>query len=71
MWFPQLAHRGARDAWVASGRRSPLDLAREQVEAYQQGNLAPVLDDDRIKDVHQVVVQAEQALLGSTTGVLP
>ena len=71
MWFPQLSHRGAWDGWVDSGRRSPLDLARDRVKTYLKDELEPVLDDDRIKMVNQVVEEAEVALLGKTTGRLP
>ncbi len=71
MWFPQLAHRGAWDAWVASGRRSPLDRARERVKECLKEDLNPVLSDDRIREVDRVVQEAEVALLGSTTGILP
>jgi trimethylamine---corrinoid protein Co-methyltransferase len=71
MWFPQLSHRGAWDSWVDSGRHSPLDRARERVKTYLKDDLDPVLDEDRIKMVNQVVEEAELALLGKTTGRLP
>jgi trimethylamine--corrinoid protein Co-methyltransferase len=70
MWFPELWHRGPWDAWVASGRRSPLDIAHERVQQYLEEPLGPVLDDDRIRDVGRVVQEAERALLGPTTGIL-
>ena len=71
MWFPQLWHRGPWDGWVQSGRRTPLDLARERVKEYLKDDLEPVLSDDRIKEVDRVVQEAEGALLGGTTGILP
>ena len=70
-WFPELWHRGPWDAWVASGRRSPLELAHGRVEEILKQKLEPVLDDERIRDVDRVVEEAEFALLGSTTGILP
>ena len=47
-------------AYCHSGRLSPLDPASE-----------PVLGDDRIGHVHQVVREAEEAPWGPTTGILP
>ena len=70
MWFPKLWHRGAWDGWVADGRHSPLDLARERVASYRKEPLEPVLDDAHVRDVERVVREAEIALLGRTTGVL-
>jgi trimethylamine---corrinoid protein Co-methyltransferase len=71
MWFPKLSHRGAWAAWEDSGRRSSLDLAKERVKAYLKDELIPVLDEDHQREVNRVVVQAEIALLGKTTGLLP
>ncbi len=71
MWFPRLLHRGAWDAWVESGRKGPLDLARDQVQEYLKADLEPVLSDDRLREVRKVVQEAERALLGRTTGILP
>ena len=68
-WFPGLWHRGAWDGWQASGRRTPLDLARERVRSYLAEDLEPVLNGDRIREVDRVVQEAELALLGRTTGV--
>jgi trimethylamine--corrinoid protein Co-methyltransferase len=70
-WFPNLWHRGAWDGWVAAGRHSPLELARERVASYRKEPLEPVLDDAHVRDVERVVREAEIALLGRTTGVLP
>jgi trimethylamine--corrinoid protein Co-methyltransferase len=69
MWFPQFWHRGAWDAWVATGRRSPLDLAHEQVQEWLGEDLEPVLDSARLRDVERVVREAERALLGHETGI--
>lgn len=71
MWFPQLWHRGPWDGWLGCGRRTPLDRARERVKEYLKDDLEPVLSDDRIKEVDRVVQEAERALLGGTTGILP
>jgi len=68
-WFPDLWHRGPWDAWVASGRRSSLELAHERVAEILKQELEPVLDDDRRRDVDRVVEEAEIGLLGSTTGL--
>lgn len=70
MWFPQLWHRGAWDTWASAGRRSPLDLAHERVQAWSSEDLEPVLSDDRLRDVERVVQEAEEALLGHATGLL-
>ena len=69
MWFPRLWHRGAWDAWVASGRRDALERASEQVNTYLAEDLEPVLDEARLRDVDRVVRDAELALLGTATGV--
>ena len=63
-WFPQLWHRGPWDAWMGSGRRTPLDLAHERVREYLKDPLEPVLDDAHLTDVRRVVREAEIALLG-------
>jgi len=71
MWFPTLLHRGTWDAWLDFGRRSPIAVAREQVDEYLSEDLVPLIDDDRVRDVDRVVEEAEDALLGHTTGILP
>ncbi len=70
MWFPQSWHRGAWDGWVARGRRSPLDMAHEQVEDWRRKDLETVLDAARLRDVRSVVREAERALLGYETGAV-
>jgi trimethylamine--corrinoid protein Co-methyltransferase len=70
-WYPSLLHRGTWDSWLEFDRRSPLVIAKEKVAQYLQEDLEPVLDDMHIQEVDQVVLDAEQALLGCNTGIIP
>ncbi len=70
-WFPQLLHRGTWDSWLTSGRKDPLEIARSKVNDMLTEELTPVLDESAMKAVRNVVREAEIALLGETTGIMP
>jgi len=71
LWFPTLLHRGAWADWEASGARDPLDIAREQVKEILRQELVPAIPDDLCHEVNKVVQEAETALLGEPTGIVP
>ncbi len=71
MWFPELLHRGPWADWVGGGARTPLDIAKDRVQEILKQDLVPVLPDDKCREVDRVVQEAEKALLGTTTGILP
>ena len=71
LWTPELFHEGRWQAWLDSGRKSPLDLAKERVrELFLRDGPEPVLGAETCRDVSKVVEEAEKALLGKTTGVV-
>ena len=63
-WHSDLFHRGPFDAWTGTGRRDPLDLAKEKVREAMELELPLMIPEDRARDVDRVVGEAEGALLG-------
>jgi len=70
-WVPSLLHRGAWESWVGQGRPDMLRRAREVVEESRQIDVPCVLPDETAREVDRLVQEAEQDLLGQTTGILP
>lgn len=63
-WHSDLFHRAPFDAWVASGRRGPLELAREKVKEAMKLELPLMISEDKVREVDKVVEEAERALCG-------
>jgi trimethylamine--corrinoid protein Co-methyltransferase len=72
VWFPDLFHRGAWDAWLDSSALSPRQRATERLrELVAASDLVPAIAEDKCRDVDEVVRQAEIVLLGAPRGIIP
>ena len=65
VWAPELLREGP---W-RRGEPALLDEARQKVREIFARPLEPVLPEDRLREIESLVRQAEQDLLGRTTGV--
>jgi len=71
LWFPQYNFRGPWNLWVDSGRKGPVELAHDQVKQILAAKMEPVLSADCVQAMNKVLQQAEEDMLGTTTGFLP
>jgi trimethylamine--corrinoid protein Co-methyltransferase len=62
-WHSEFFHNGSFDAWIAAGRKGPLDLASQTVNDAMKADLPLLISEDAAREVDRVVEDAERALL--------
>ncbi len=62
-WHSEFFHNGPFDAWIAAGRKGPLDLASQTVNDALKADLPLLISEDAAREVDRVVKDAERALL--------
>ena len=69
VWQPGLWHAGPWQLWLENGKRTLLDKAKDVVHEALKTELAPAIDDERMRDVEKLVKEAERSILGYETGM--
>jgi trimethylamine--corrinoid protein Co-methyltransferase len=62
-WHSDFFHRGPFDAWVAGGRKGPLEMAKEKVREAMKIEVPLMIPEDRAREVDRVLEEAERALV--------
>ena len=62
-WHSEFFHNGPFDAWIAAGRKGPLDLASQTVNDAMKADLALLISEGSAREVDHVLGDAERELL--------